>query len=259
MTKLILYVFHQINHNVLNFINYAIFQNPEYTFVVICNNLKINLSDYVKVPEYVTVIQRPNLGFDFGGWSEAILQDDRYKRYDKFLFINSSVAGPFIPAYYYLPWPEIFFSGLNDIIKLYGSTINNYGDGLIFGYPHVQSFVFALDQIGLEICLKHGIFSAFNHSSIVDVIKNCEVNMSTVILREGYNIGSTMNRYQNYDFREREHYNPNFLLGDPMYMETFIKYDLHPYETVFIKTNRNISPSVYEKYLLTQRLQVDNF
>jgi hypothetical protein len=78
--------------------------------------------------------------------------------------------------------------------------------------------------------------------------------MSTVILREGYNIGSNMKRYKNYDFREREHYNSNFLLGDPMFMETYIKYGLHPYETVFIKTNRNIDPRVYEKYLLTQRM-----
>jgi Rhamnan synthesis protein F len=48
-------------------------------------------------PPGVTVVRRPNLGYDFGSWATAI---DRYPQVlnaDRVLLINDSLAGPFAP------------------------------------------------------------------------------------------------------------------------------------------------------------------
>ena len=39
-------------------------------------------------------VKRNNIGYDFGGWSNALLTNDLYKNYDNFIFANSSVIGP---------------------------------------------------------------------------------------------------------------------------------------------------------------------
>jgi len=48
-----------------------------------------------KVPTYVKTMHRDNIGYDFGGWSDALLTDNLYEGYDNFIFVNSSVLGPF--------------------------------------------------------------------------------------------------------------------------------------------------------------------
>ena len=48
-------------------------------------------------PSHVTVVRRPNVGYDFGSWATAI---DRYPRIleaERVLLLNDSLAGPFAP------------------------------------------------------------------------------------------------------------------------------------------------------------------
>ena len=54
------------------------------------------------------VLFRDNIGYDFGGWSDALLLNDLYKNYDYFLFVNSSVIGPFIDNYLKIKWTDIY-------------------------------------------------------------------------------------------------------------------------------------------------------
>ena len=81
---LVLYVFHQLNERVTRFISNNIFYDEAVDFVVICNNKNIQFS----VPDYVQKVVRDNIGYDFGGWSEALLTNDLYKKYDNFIFSN---------------------------------------------------------------------------------------------------------------------------------------------------------------------------
>ena len=50
---------------------------------------------------------RENVGYDFGGWSEALLINNIYKKYDNFIFVNSSAIGPFIPSHIKCKWTDI--------------------------------------------------------------------------------------------------------------------------------------------------------
>ena len=95
------------------------------------------------VPSYVKTLYRDNIGYDFGGWSDALLIDNLYKNYDNFICINSSVIGPFIPSYYNEKWTDIYLKGLlQPNVKLFGSTINTCCNPIITS--HVQSYIFSM-------------------------------------------------------------------------------------------------------------------
>lgn len=249
MTKiLVLYVFHIYNDRVKYFINNAIFYDKNIDFIVISND-KTNKFD---VPSYVKKIFRDNIGYDFGGWSDALLINNLYKKYKYFIFVNSSVIGPFLKPNYKGKWTDIFIDRLNNKIKLFGTTINScQGKGIYDPDPkdlaHVQSYVFSMNKNTLEYLIKCKIFSLSNHAkTFKDAIINKEILMSRKIIEKKWNIGSLLIGYTNVDFTfsksEPINYNTNFY-GDIMYRKyqnvLWDKYDL-----VFIKGNRDLDPTI---------------
>ena len=114
MKTLVLYVFHTYNERVNAFINKAVFKDENVDFIFICNDKNIEFT----VPEYVTVLKRNNIGYDFGGWSDALLTNDLYNNYDNFIFANSSVIGPYVPPNYTGRWIDPYLNGLTSDIKL---------------------------------------------------------------------------------------------------------------------------------------------
>ena len=229
---LVLYVFHEMNKRVDIFLKKCIFKDDNVDFLVISNGYNENLD----LPSYVKVIRRNNVGFDFGGWSEGLLRDELYKKYDYFIFANSSIVGPFIPDYYKDNWTSIFINGLNDDIKLYGVTINADKDPLF--RSHVQSYLFTMDKSILKFLIDKEIFSLTNISlTMKDCIENKEVLMSRFIIDNGWNIGAVCNYYNSVDFRFKEkqphEYDMNFT-GDLTYNKYRDKL-WNEYQIVFIK------------------------
>ena len=153
MSKLlVLYVFHIYNDRVKHFINNCIFYNENIDFIIISNNKNNNF----EAPIYVQKLFRNNKGFDFGGWSEALLKNNLYKNYDNFIFLNSSVIGPFLPSDYKGNWTDIYVNGLQNNVKLFGSTINTCNDPL--NKSHVQSYIFSMNKNTLEYLINCEIF-----------------------------------------------------------------------------------------------------
>jgi hypothetical protein len=236
MTKLlVLYVFHIYNDRVHHFINNCIFNDENVDFIIISNDK----NNRFNVPNNVKCFFRDNIGYDFGGWSDALLSDNLYKNYDYFIFINSSVIGPFVPSYYNGKWTDIYINGLQDNIKLFGSTINTIMDPL--NRAHVQSYIFSMDKNTLQYLINCEIFSITNYTeTFEDAIHNKEILMSRKIIENGWNIGSLFGLYKNVDFtfknKKPEEYNIPFL-DDIM----FIQYRgvlWNENELVFIKGNR---------------------
>ena len=193
------------------------------------------------LPSYVKVIRRNNLGFDFGGWSEGLLRDELYKKYDNFIFVNSSVSGSFIPDYCKEKWTTILINGLNEDkeIKLYGITINTERDPIF--KSHIQSYLFCLDKETLIFLIDKEIFSLKNQAETYeDCIQNKEILMSRYIIENGYNIGCLCNYYKGVDFRFKEkqpyEYNINYLsdIMDLKYKDKI----WNEYQLIFIKGNR---------------------
>ena len=229
---LVLYAFHVYNERVEYFIRHALFKDPMFDFVVICNDL----TTAIAVPDYVSLLKRKNTGYDFGAWSEGLLGNDRYTAYDYFVFVNSSVIGPYLPDGYTKPWPYRLIDGLQGNTRLFGSTINTLGDPV--NHSHVQSFAYAMDREALEYLMSSDIFSLTKWAQTFnDAIWLHEVRMSRLIISRGWNIGSLMHHYADVDFtftsRDPASYGVTWL-GDVMYPQ----YGLDRKEVMFLKGNR---------------------
>ena len=189
---LVLYVFHERNVRVDHFLAHGFFADPAVDFIVIANGVYL---DPAELPPYVKYFPRENKGYDFGGWSDALLQEDLYQHYETFVFINSSVLGPFLPTYYPGNWTDVYLRGLSDGVKLFGSTISTRE------VPHVQSYVFAVKRETLNYLIECGIFSRSYVETFDDAIWQKEVLMSRKVLKKGWNIGCLLPLYQGVDFR----------------------------------------------------------
>lgn len=232
---LVLYVFHEYNWRVKLFIDKAIFYDPNVDFIVICNNTQTHF----EVPPYVRTVVRENIGFDFGGWSDALLMEEIYKKYDYFIFVNSSVVGPFIPSYCKEKWTDIYVNGLQNNVKLFGSTINAEPRHRM----HVQTYIFSMDKDTLQYLIDCEVFSVQKYvKTFWEAVFQKEVLMSRKILENGWNIGSLLPLYKGVDFtfssKRLDEYNITFL-GDVMFNH-FKGVVWNENDVVFVKGNRGI-------------------
>lgn len=223
---LVLYVFHQHSNRVRHFLEHAVFKDDDTDFIIIINDPDIVLQD---VPDHVRLISRTNIGYDFGGWSDALEQID-LDHYDYFIFVNSSVYGPFLSQYPGKRWTDVYIDGLRGNVRLFGSTIN------LDTHPHVQSYIFAMNRQTLDYLMDVNIFSTKHYAiSLHDAIVSKEIGMSRKIIQKGWNIGSFLALYDNFDFIKDVYNGPGY--GDVMYP----KYENKRWtrdELVFIKGNR---------------------
>lgn len=232
---LVLYVFDKYSKLVKNFIDNAIFYDENVDFVVIANNMDIDF----EVPNYVKKIFRNNIGFDFGGWSFALLENNLYKNYDYFIFANSSIIGPFLPIDYKGKWTDIYINGLQNNIKLFGGTINTMNDPI--NSSHVQSYIFSLDRDALDYLINCEIFTV-NHYCIDlwEVVRTKEILMSRKIIENGWNIGSLLEYYSGVDFtfKTKQPYDYSITFLDDIMFATYRNVLWHDSQLVFIKGNR---------------------
>ncbi len=164
------------------------------------------------------------------------------QRYQYILLLNSSVRGPFVPAYWprKLHWSRAFTSRIQGDVKLVGPTINceSYpsSDGKSMAHnPHVQTYAVAMDQVccvggcvththantvppsrkntpktqmAYQLLQRNGsVFTC--QSTLQDTVYYAEFGASRVLLDAGYNIDSLMLRYQGVDWRNRSNWDCN--------------------------------------------------
>jgi hypothetical protein len=235
---LVLYVFHEYNNRVEHFLKYCMFEDTNVDFIIISNNKNFKLTN---LPANTTFLARENIGYDFGGWSDALLVNERYKNYDYFIFVNSSVIGPFMNSDE--KWTDVYINGLQkNNIKLFGSTINTIDNPEI--KSHVQSYIFSMDKRTLDYLIQCEIFSMKNYAkTLEEAVWTKEVPMSRKIIENNWNIGSLMTYYENVDFtfktKKPQDYDIIFL-NDVMFNNEYQNRVWNLYELVFIKGNRGV-------------------
>lgn len=239
---LVLYVYHIYNERVKSFIENCIFYDENIDFIIISNNKNNNLNATNIENKNVKILFRDNVGYDFGGWSDALLTDNLYEKYNNFIFVNSSVIGPFLPSNYKGKWTDIYINGLQNNVKLFGSTINTIGNPLKLA--HVQSYIFSMDETTLKYLIKCSIFSKSNYAKTFDnAIHHKEILMSRKIIENNWNIGSLMTYYENIDFtfRNKKPQEYDIIFFDDVMYQKYRNNLWSEYELVFIKGNRNIN------------------
>lgn len=228
MKLLVLYVFHEYHNRVQYFIDHAVFEDPEVDFLFISNQ-----PNKIHVPSYVTVLYRKNVGYDFGGWSDGLLRDDKYTKYTHFIFANSSIVGPYRSG----KWTDVFIHGLSDTVRLFGCTINPMvGMKQTWAHPHVQSYLFSMTRETVEYLIQAGLFSRAYVKTFQDAIIHKEIHMSTLILQH-WDIGCLMPCYAFVSFREEPILS---LYNDPMLKWAMDAKLWTREDLVFVKGNRDI-------------------
>ena len=234
MTVLVLYIFHQYNDRVKNFIEKAVYRDDSIHFVFIANDPNIS----IQLPEYVELIKRKNIGYDFGGWSEALdIKKKKLQNYQYIIFANSSIIGPFCDT---KKWPHLLIDGLKQDIKLFGVTINTMMDPDHFS--HVQSYLFVVEVDTAVFLIKRGIFSINDYAKThQEAIYQKEIKMSRIIINKGWNIASLFKYYDGIDFRKPFYKQTDRrALNDVMYKKSEIEGLWTREELCFIKGNRDM-------------------
>jgi hypothetical protein len=229
-------------------------ENVDYYFVVNGH------TDYAfPQKKNVKVFYRENVGFDFAGYNFGIQEIEKTEKfYDYYFFMNTSCRGPFMPEYcknmkWFVPFIQLFEK--DDNIKLVGSTINP----LTWSFrPHVQSYLFALNEEGLNYVKTCGVFKK-QYGSIKEVVDNQELELSLALLRNGWNISCLIPEYQNInyaqalrDLNEGGNYSAITLNNKTFHCtgtagditlpgNKCFGRDIHPYEVIFIKIDRGCS------------------
>lgn len=186
---------------------------------------------------------------------EVLRQDDLWKRYRRFITMNASVRGPFLPVYSSSCWTDVFLDRITDKIKLVGTTLNCQPS------PHVQSMIWATDNIGMSILLNPDLARSvgiadywgteedpvglsFCPETMIQAVHS-EIGSTRLIEAQGYEVDVLMTAYAG--ARNPGAYCRAGQLDDVLYDGQYYGSNVHPYELVFMKANRDIDPVLLEK------------
>jgi hypothetical protein len=237
----------------LNFYSKIGISNSETEFYVIVVNGHSCSVDLPPLSNLV-VLERDDIGGDFGadfGAHNCALEwlNKNKEPFDYYIFLNSSVIGPFLPPYYpkSLHWSDIFTSRITDQIKLVGTTISCISmTNLKNSGPKVGGHFFATDGVGLDVLYNSQIIFK-DHLSKMDTIQ-AEYNLTSLIMGNGYSIDCLLYQYENVDWTDKNIYK---LHSGNVTTDTTI----HPFEVVFHKwywnsySNKLVSYDYCKKYV----------
>lgn len=223
-------------------------------FVFIFNG-NTTAKELVPDRDNIRVVERENHCFDLGAMGEVLREDDLWKNYKRFITMNASIRGPFLPVYASLCWTDLFLDRLTEKIKLVGTTLNCQPS------PHVQSMLWATDDVGMGLLLNPDLSRTVGMADFwgteedpvglsfcpetMDQAVHSEVGSTRLIEAQGYEVDVLMTAYAG--ARDPGAYCRAGQLDDVLYDGKYYGSNLHPYELIFMKANRDIDPVLLEK------------
>lgn len=239
--------------NLLHFLVFGVLPHLDYIFV-------ISGAHSVQLPELPNVqylFTEPKKS-DFGGYAQLINEGLNVDPYDNIFFINSSVRGPFIPSYCHQPWCEAFLEQMHGDVGMVGTSICSLKEdfrhsinyqaryGGVPPYSHVQTMAYALRREVLSRLIADGFYQDDRDATKTLAIEDYEIHLSQLVLKLGWNFRCLLPEFNNIDYR-RSHINPNptSTVGDPNEVLGYFGRSAHPYETIFVKTNRDLYTEAY--------------
>jgi hypothetical protein len=285
---LVLYAYSETKEARFNlefFINHGLHAQADFVFIL---NGRTNVASIIPDRPNIRYVQRENDCYDLGAYAEVLTGNDLYKKYKKFIMLNASIRGPFVPYWSEGCWTDMYLSRITDEVKVKSLPQSNPREkadkyklvGMTANcWPslHVQSMIWATDITGLSILLfpPTAIVQALSQNPTYDPltetetgvklpprysgINSCfhtwgsavtaEIGSSALIRAAGYKLDTMMAAYhaaQNYeDICDKSRDG-----GDVLWDGAYFGMNVHPFETVFMKSNRDVDPVTIDR--LTQ-------
>ena len=79
----------------------------------------------------ISYVKRENRCFDLGAFAEVLTKDNMYKGYKKFIMMNASLRGPFLPTWSEACWSDAYLNKVTHEVKVY----------MIYSPPVLLSFL----------------------------------------------------------------------------------------------------------------------
>ncbi|EMC94409.1 hypothetical protein BAUCODRAFT_35629 [Baudoinia panamericana UAMH 10762] len=190
----------------------------------------------------VRIIERENRCFDLGGLHEIFTNEPHLaKRYKRFMFLNASLRGPFFPPWANdICWSDAYWNKLDARTKIVGMTWNCANN--IPLPPHVQSMILAFDQRTLNEILLPRMKC---YESMDSAIRDGETAMTSWVLDAGGGAYAMESRFQAHAGESGRNTTAflDWCVGTPsndvLHTGLWEGSSMHPYETIFTKTNRD--------------------
>ena len=188
------------------------------------------------------------------GLQVTLMQLAKRKRSFKYyIFLNSSVRGPFFPSY--MPagweWPQAFTTRFTDRIKVVSSSIVCLPESdLSGGGPRAESWAFALDADGLSLTIAAGVFHIRTCKLCKEdgIVVGGEYGISKAILERGYNLATLQSMYsRGVEWADPQHWGCNNN-AHPSRHGTYDSISMHPFETLFVKANWRVGEPFLTRY-----------
>jgi hypothetical protein len=239
--------------NLLHFLLFGVLPELDYIFVM-SGNHSVQLPELPNVRYLFTEPKKS----DFGGYAQLINEGLNVDPYDNIFFINASVRGPFIPPYHQDTWYEAFLEQMQGDVGMVGMSICSLKEDFRHSinyqsrygghppYSHIQTMAYVLRREVLTQLILDGFYRDDRDSTKTLAIEDYEIHLSQLVLKLGWNLRCLLPEFNSIDYR-LFHTNPNptSTVGDPNEVLGYFGRSAHPYEAIFVKTNRDLYTETY--------------
>lgn len=107
--------------NLKFFIQHGLHDAADFIFIL---NGETTAGFLIPQEDNIRVVQRANDCYDLGAYAEILTTNDLYKGYKKFIMLNASIRGPFLPSWSNTCWMDMYLGRVTDEVKVYPSSIS---------------------------------------------------------------------------------------------------------------------------------------
>lgn len=115
---LILYAYFETENSRANleyFLRHGLHGGADFLFILNGDN---HAEDIIPKEPNIKYLHRPNDCYDLGAFAEVLLKDDLYKKYNKFITMNASIRGPFLPYWSTGCWSDMYLNRVTEKVKV---------------------------------------------------------------------------------------------------------------------------------------------
>ena len=97
------------------FLNHGVHAGADFLFILNGDN---KAEKILPKADNIKFVKRANDCYDLGAFAEVLTTDDLYKKYNRYIMMNASIRGPFLPYYATGCWSDMYLSRLTEKNKV---------------------------------------------------------------------------------------------------------------------------------------------